>query len=146
MRSARGSCGSASGASTRRISLMTSRERWTRALASVHPRRRQPARSLEPGVLRAMHSFATRDVRMTTVAITQNREDIGRAIDEALRQIALEDVVRGRLVAVKPNETWATAEDTSAVTQADTLRAVLRAVKRYGPREVVVTGGAGAAE
>ena len=83
---------------------------------------------------------------MTTVAITQNREDIGRAIDEALRQIALEDVVRGRLVAVKPNETWATAEDTSAVTQADTLRAVLRAVKRYGPREVVVTGGAGAAE
>jgi putative NADH-flavin reductase len=29
---------------------------------------------------------------------------------------------------------------------ADTLRAVLRAVKQYEPRELVVTGGAGAAE
>src|SRR5918999_3577437 len=34
----------------------------------------------------------------------------------------------------------------SGVTQADTLRAVLRAVKRFGPRELVVSGGAGAAE
>src|SRR5918999_6135622 len=34
----------------------------------------------------------------------------------------------------------------SGVTQADTLRAVLRAVKRFGPRQLVVTGGAGAAE
>lgn len=83
---------------------------------------------------------------MTTVAITQDRDDIGRAIDEALTHVPLEKVVRGKMVAVKPNETWATAEDTTAVTQADTLRAVLRAVKRYGPREIVVTGGAGAAE
>src|SRR5918999_1632056 len=83
---------------------------------------------------------------MTTVAIAQDRDDIGRAIDEALAHLPLEKVVRGKLVALKPNETWATAEDTTAVTQADTLRAVLRAVKRYGPREVVVTGGAGAAE
>jgi uncharacterized protein (DUF362 family) len=83
---------------------------------------------------------------MATVAITQNREDIGRAIDEALGHLALAEMVRGRLVAVKPNETWATAEDTTAVTQADTLRAVLRAVKRFSPRELVVTGGAGAAE
>jgi hypothetical protein len=83
---------------------------------------------------------------MTTVAITQDRDDIGRAIDEALTHVPLEKVVRGKLVALKPNETWATAEDTTAVTQADTLRAVLRAVKRHGPREIVVTGGAGAAE
>jgi uncharacterized protein (DUF362 family) len=83
---------------------------------------------------------------MTTVAITQDRDNIGRAIDEALTHLPLEKVVRGKLVALKPNETWATAEDTTAVTQADTLRAVLRAVNRYGPREVVVTGGAGAAE
>jgi uncharacterized protein (DUF362 family) len=83
---------------------------------------------------------------MTTVVITQNRDDIGRAIDEALGYIALDEIVRGKLVAVKPNETWATAADTTAVTQADTLRAVLRAVTRHRPREVVVTGGAGAAE
>jgi uncharacterized protein (DUF362 family) len=83
---------------------------------------------------------------MATVVITQDREDIGRAIDEALAHLPLEKLVRGRFVAVKPNETWATAEDTTAVTQADTLRAVLRAVKRCGPRELVVSGGAGAAE
>jgi uncharacterized protein (DUF362 family) len=83
---------------------------------------------------------------MTTVVITQNRDDIARAIDEALGYISLEEIVRGKLVAVKPNETWATAADTTAVTQADTLRAVLRVVTRHRPRELVVTGGAGAAE
>jgi uncharacterized protein (DUF362 family) len=49
-------------------------------------------------------------------------------------------------VAIKPNETWASAEDTTGMTQPDTLRAVLRAVRRFGPRELIVTGGAGAAE
>jgi uncharacterized protein (DUF362 family) len=83
---------------------------------------------------------------MATVAITQDLQDIGRAIEEGLGHVPLEELVRGRFVAVKPNETWATAEDTTAVTQADTLRAVLRAVKRCRPRELVVTGGAGAAE
>jgi uncharacterized protein (DUF362 family) len=83
---------------------------------------------------------------MATVVITQDREEIGRAIDEALAHLPLEELVRDQFVAVKANETWATADDTTAVTQADTLRAVLRAVKRYGPRELVVTGGAGAAE
>jgi uncharacterized protein (DUF362 family) len=83
---------------------------------------------------------------VTTVAITQDRDDIAGAINEALAHIPLDKVVRGRMVALKPNETWATAEDTTAVTQADTLRAVLQAVKRHGPREIVVSGGAGAAE
>ena len=83
---------------------------------------------------------------MAEVVITQNRDHIGQAIDEALRHIPLERLVRGKLTAVKPNETWATKDDTTAVTQGDTLRAVLRAVKAAGPRELVVTGGAGAAE
>ena len=83
---------------------------------------------------------------MATVAVTQDLEDIGRAIDEALRHLPLERLVHGKLVAVKPNETWASKDDVSGVTQADTLRAVLRAVKRFGPRELVVSGGAGAAE
>jgi uncharacterized protein (DUF362 family) len=83
---------------------------------------------------------------MSLVAITQDREDIGRAIDAALRHIDLERLVRGRLVAVKPNETWATQTDTTAVTQGDTLLAVLREVQHRGPRQLVVSGGAGAAE
>jgi uncharacterized protein (DUF362 family) len=81
-----------------------------------------------------------------TVVITQDREDIGRAIEAALRHIDLEPLVRGKLVAVKPNETWASETDTTAVTQGDTLAAVLRVVQRHGPRQLVVTGGAGAAE
>jgi uncharacterized protein (DUF362 family) len=75
------------------------------------------------------------------VAITQNLNDIGAAISEALSHMPLEQLVKGKLVAVKPNESWASAEDTSGVTQPDTLRAVLRAVKARGPRELVVTGG-----
>jgi uncharacterized protein (DUF362 family) len=82
---------------------------------------------------------------MPTVAITQN-DRIGRAIDQALQQMPLESLIRGKLVAIKPNETWASAEDTTGVTQPDTLRAVIRAVKAQGPRHLVVTGGAGAGE
>lgn len=82
---------------------------------------------------------------MASVIITRN-DRIEEAIDEALGHIELEPLVRGRLVAVKPNDTWASEEDKTGVTQPDTLRAVLRYVKRFGPRELVVTGGAGAAE
>src|SRR5919205_1158278 len=82
---------------------------------------------------------------MAVVVITRN-DEIETAVARALDRIDLEPLVRGRLVAVKPNETWASAEDTTGVTQPDTLRAVLREVKRFGPRELVVTGGAGAAE
>lgn len=83
---------------------------------------------------------------MTAVAITQDRDDIERAIAEALRHIQLDELIRGKRVAVKPNETWASADDTSGVTQADTLRAVLEAVNQHSPEQLVVTGGAGAAE
>jgi uncharacterized protein (DUF362 family) len=73
---------------------------------------------------------------MVSVAITQDRDSIGRAIVEALTHIPLERLVRGKRVAVKPNETWASAEDLTGVTQADTLGAVLREIKRYEPREL----------
>jgi len=82
---------------------------------------------------------------MVAVAITQNFT-IEQAIPEALSHLVLEPLIRGKLVAVKPNDTWASAEDTTAVTRADTLGAVLRYLRRFGPRELVVTGGAGAAE
>src|ERR671937_3328686 len=83
---------------------------------------------------------------MPDVAITLNRADIGAAIEDALSTIALEPLVTGKIVAVKPNETWASKDDTSGITQPDTLRAVLQIVKRFGPRRLIVTGGAGAAE
>ena len=41
---------------------------------------------------------------MVAVVITQN-DDISQAIDAALGRLQLEPLVRGRLVAVKPNET-----------------------------------------
>src|SRR5438874_6653017 len=82
---------------------------------------------------------------MPDVVITHGHP-IAEGIDAALDRIALPPLVSGRRVAVKPNDTWASKEDTTGITQPDTLRAVLRAVKRHGPRELIVTGGAGAAE
>src|SRR5207244_1327958 len=82
---------------------------------------------------------------MATIIITQN-DAIEEAVAAALKHVPLKALVPGKRVAVKPNETWASAEDTTGVTQPDTLRAVLRQLKQHGPRELVVTGGAGAAE
>jgi uncharacterized protein (DUF362 family) len=82
---------------------------------------------------------------MSDVVITQN-EEIETAIAEALAHVPLASLVKGKRVAVKPNETWASEEDTTGITQPDTLRAVLRAVNAHAPQELIVTGGAGAAE
>jgi uncharacterized protein (DUF362 family) len=82
---------------------------------------------------------------VTDVVITQDHS-IERAITAAVEHLPLSTLVAGRRVAVKPNETWASAHDTTGITQPDTLRAVLRAVKRHRPGELIVTGGAGAAE
>src|SRR5919106_4547194 len=82
---------------------------------------------------------------MAMVAITQF-DRIETAITRALDHLAVESLIRGKLVAVKPNETWASPEDKTGVTQPDTLRAVLRYLKRFEPRGLIVTGGAGAAE
>jgi len=82
---------------------------------------------------------------MATVALTQS-EQIGQAITEALQYFRLEPLIRNKRVAVKPNDTWASDQDKTAVTQPDTLRSVLRHIKLYEPSELIVTGGAGAAE
>src|SRR3954470_8898141 len=83
---------------------------------------------------------------MPAVVITRNQYRIEQAIAEALGHLPLERLVRGKRVAVKPNDTWASADDTTGVTHPDTLRAVLREIQRFGPRELVVSGGSGAAE
>ena len=77
---------------------------------------------------------------MSAVVITQN-DSIEHAIAEALEHIPLERLVKNILVAVKPNETWASAEDSTGVTQPDTLRAVLREIRQFKPRELIVSGG-----
>jgi uncharacterized protein (DUF362 family) len=82
---------------------------------------------------------------MPAVVITQDHQ-IEIAISKAMKHIPLDRLVRDKLVAVKPNDTWASDADKTGVTQADTLRAILKAVKEFGPRELVVSGGAGAAE
>ena len=82
---------------------------------------------------------------MTPVAITQD-ENIEQAITGALGHLQLEPIIRGKIVAVKANDTWASEQDKTAVTQPDTLRAVLRFVKPFNPKELIVTGGSGAGE
>ena len=47
---------------------------------------------------------------MTEVIITHD-DRIESAIAEALERIPLASLVRDRVVAVKPNETWASADD-----------------------------------
>lgn len=84
---------------------------------------------------------------MATVVITQDRNSIGRAIDEALGKIPqLAELVHDKRVAIKPNETYADQKDKTGVTQPDTLRAVIQHVKRFAPRELILTGGSGAAK
>ena len=82
---------------------------------------------------------------MPKVAITQH-QNIETAITEALQRLDLAGSIHGKIVAVKPNDTWASREDLTAVTRADTLRAVLRFLKTLGPKALIVSGGAGAAE
>ena len=82
---------------------------------------------------------------MTTVAITHD-ENIERAIPEALEHLDLDKLFKNKIVAIHPNDTWASKEDRTAVTQPDSLRTVLQYIKRFSPKELVVTGGSGAGE
>src|SRR5688500_15392997 len=81
---------------------------------------------------------------MTIVALTAHHP-IEQGIADALEHLDL-GFLRGKRVAIKPNETWASKDDCTGVTQPDTLRAILRHIKQCGPREIIVTGGAGSAE
>ena len=80
-----------------------------------------------------------------TVSIAHDPADIENAITKALGAIALEDF-KDKVVAIKPNDTTATARDKTACTQADSLRATIRFIKTLHPRQIVVSGGAGAME
>lgn len=80
------------------------------------------------------------------VSIADNL-DVEKAITGALDKLdGLSGLFVGRHVAIKPNETWASAEDLTACTQADTLSTVIRYIKGYYPRKITVSGGAGAGD
>ena len=61
----------------------------------------------------------------TDVVITHD-ERIEDAIPAALEHLPLSSLGRGKRVAVKPNETWASEDDTTGITQPDTLRVSFR--------------------
>ncbi len=79
---------------------------------------------------------------MAQVAIAQD-DDIALALEEALANFDLEPLFTDRLVAIHPNDTYATPTDSTAVTQPDTLQAAIRYVKRFNPSHIVVSGGSG---
>jgi hypothetical protein len=58
--------------------------------------------------------------QMSKVAITHH-DQVERAIPAALDYLDLEGVLRGKLVAVKPNDTWASRDDITGVTPKFTI-------------------------
>ncbi|MDR0308260.1 MAG: DUF362 domain-containing protein [Chitinispirillales bacterium] len=75
------------------------------------------------------------------VAIVHN-PDIGRSLAEALECLGnLSGLFTDKHVAIKPDDTLYRANDTSSCTQADTMRALIKLVKRYNPYRVTVAGG-----
>ncbi len=83
---------------------------------------------------------------MPDVAITQDLEFIGQAVFDALNALELDDLFAGKVVAIHPNDTAATPGNINGVTHADTLQAVVRYIKRFSPRHIVVSGGSGASQ
>ncbi len=61
---------------------------------------------------------------MSIVAITRS-VNVKEGVWEALGLLdGLEELFQDKYVAIKPNDTWASAEDTTACTQADTVAAL----------------------
>lgn len=82
----------------------------------------------------------------STVALV-HEDDYAKAIPAALDRLEnLSELFAGKHVAIKPNETWASSNDLTPCTQADSVEAVIKYVKRFRPGKITVTGGAGAEE
>ncbi|MFP4164650.1 MAG: DUF362 domain-containing protein [Chitinispirillaceae bacterium] len=80
------------------------------------------------------------------VSIVHNPR-VDRGLAHALEHLgSLSELFNDKHVAIKPNETWASPGDLTACTQADTVKALIRLVKRYRPFKITVTGGSGDGE
>ena len=77
-----------------------------------------------------------------TVSIAHDPKNIEKSITTALTEVALDDF-KDKVVAIKPNDTTATADDKTACTQADTLRATIQFVKNLHPERSSSPGAAG---
>ncbi|MBD3346608.1 MAG: DUF362 domain-containing protein [Chitinivibrionales bacterium] len=77
------------------------------------------------------------------VSIAHN-PDIAKSVPQALDMLGdLSELFKGKHVAIKPNDTWVSPDDTTACTQADTVQAAIRYVKQFSPRVITITGGSG---
>jgi uncharacterized protein (DUF362 family) len=84
---------------------------------------------------------------MKSIVSIAHADRVEQGIPQALDQLGdLTSLFQGRQVAIKPNDTWASPRDLTACTQADTVRAAIRYVKRYDPAKITVTGGSGDGE
>ena len=80
------------------------------------------------------------------VAIS-SKPQLDQSIEEACDLLGdLSDIIKGKHVAIKPNDTWASPSDLTPCTQADTLRGTIRYIKRFSPSKITVSGGSGAAQ
>lgn len=76
-----------------------------------------------------------------------NDPNIELSINQACDLLGdLSDLFTNKHVAIKPNDTWALQNDLTACTQADTLKATIRYVKKFSPRKITISGGSGAAQ
>ncbi len=84
---------------------------------------------------------------MQPIVAISEAESVEQGLPQALDLLGdISALFRGKHVAIKPNETWASPSDTTPCTQSDTVRAAIRYVKRFDPSRITVTGGSGAAE
>jgi uncharacterized protein (DUF362 family) len=80
---------------------------------------------------------------MSIVAIIHEVR-IDKAIEQVLDLVGNQkSLFTGKHVAIKPNETWAVANDLTACTQADSVQAVIQYIKKFDPSRITITGGAG---
>jgi uncharacterized protein (DUF362 family) len=80
------------------------------------------------------------------VAISSNPQ-LDLSIEEACDLLGdLSDIIKGKHVAIKPNDTWASPSDHTPCTQADTLQGTIRYIKKFSPSKITVSGGSGAAQ
>ena len=82
---------------------------------------------------------------MSIVTIIDNL-DVAQAIRQALDPLPLDDLFTGKIVGVKPNETFASEKDLTASTCGAELAPLLAYIRERQPKRLIAAGGAGGSE